>query len=303
MTQPDDNSNNETPLPHETHVAPKAPRPGEIPGLVDPVGAPHLAGPIDSSISVTGEAQPPTELQPGHSPLADAQPPALPANIPPGGDTLAGDPMAGAVPGFKPKRILPEDLRVSWSWPHLIVFVFFGFASLIVVQLCFVFYVSANRHLSGKQVEQVFASSPQLLVGSNLVWYALLFLFLYVTLAVLRERYIEKQKQQRVPDKIVPPATVGWRRTLAPPVFPTGGDWRKHKKRTDQTIRLANPKKTKTMRCGQDHETRKSSGRIRFGLKPGTAPAIGSPARVSPPGGMLAGRAGGCASASGEWPG
>ena len=181
MTQPEDNSNHETPLPSETHVAPKASRPEEIPDLVDSPGQ------VDSATNVAGQAQPPTELPPGYSPLADAQPPALPADLPLADDTLAGDPMAGAVPGFKPKRILPEDLRVSWSWPHLIVFIFFGFASLIVVQLCFVFYVSANRHLSGKQVEQVFASSPQLLVGSNLIWYALLFLFLYVTLAVLRD--------------------------------------------------------------------------------------------------------------------
>lgn len=119
--------------------------------------------------------------------------------------------MAGAVPGFKPKRILPEDLRVSWSWPHLIVFVFFGFASLIVVQLCFVFYVSANRHLSGKQVEQVFASSPQLLVGSNLVWYALLFLFLYVTLAVLRDAPFWR--------------SLGWRKLNPDPANGKGSPW------------------------------------------------------------------------------
>ncbi len=35
----------------------------------------------------------------------------------------------------------------------------------MVVQLSFVFYVSANRNLSAKQVEQVFESNPQLLVG------------------------------------------------------------------------------------------------------------------------------------------
>jgi membrane protease YdiL (CAAX protease family) len=101
-------------------------------------------------------------------------------------ETLPGDPMAAAVAGYHGKRILPEDLRISWSWPHLIVFLFFGFASLMVVQLSFVFYVSANRNLSAKQVEQVFETNPQLLVGTNVLWYGLLFLFLYVTLAVLR---------------------------------------------------------------------------------------------------------------------
>jgi membrane protease YdiL (CAAX protease family) len=194
MTQPDDNSNNETPLPPETHVAPKTPRPEEMPG------------PIDPATNLAGEAQPPTEPPLQYSPLADPQqPPPL------AGDTLAGDPMAGAVPGFKPKRILPEDLRVSWSWPHLIVFIFFGFASLIVVQLAFVFYVSANRHLTGKQVEQVFASSPQLLVGSNLIWYALLFLFLYVTLALLRDAPFWR--------------SLGWRKLNPDPAAGKGSPW------------------------------------------------------------------------------
>jgi membrane protease YdiL (CAAX protease family) len=101
-------------------------------------------------------------------------------------EILPGDPMTVATTGYRGKRILPEDLRISWSWPHLVVFLFFGFASLMVVQLSFVFYVSASRNLSAKQVEQVFESNPQLLVGSNVLWYALLFLFLYVTLAVLR---------------------------------------------------------------------------------------------------------------------
>jgi membrane protease YdiL (CAAX protease family) len=100
---------------------------------------------------------------------------------------LPGDPMAGAASYSKPVKFLPEDLRVSWSWPHLILFLFFGFASLMAVQLGFVFFVSSNAHLSATQVQKVFEDSPQLLVGSNVLWYALLFLFLYVTLALLRD--------------------------------------------------------------------------------------------------------------------
>ncbi|MDP9146942.1 MAG: CPBP family intramembrane metalloprotease [Acidobacteriota bacterium] len=94
--------------------------------------------------------------------------------------------MAVISPSALPRRVLPEDLLVSWSWPHLIIFIFFGFASLLMAQLGIALYISANRHLSGKEVQQMFESNPQLLVGSNLLWYALLFLFLYVTLAVLR---------------------------------------------------------------------------------------------------------------------
>src|SRR3984893_8469428 len=140
---------------------------------------------------------------------AEIAPPALPPFVesePP--QVLAGDPMAAAIPAFQAKRILPEDLRVSWSWPHLIVFIFFGFASLMVVQLGFVFYVSANRHLSAVQVQRVFENSPQLLVESNVLWYALLFLFLYVTLAVLRD----------VPFW----HSLGWRKLNANPATGTG---------------------------------------------------------------------------------
>jgi membrane protease YdiL (CAAX protease family) len=123
---------------------------------------------------------------------------------------LAGDPMAAAIPAFT-KRILPEDLRVSWSWPHLIVFIFFGFASLMVVQLGFVFYVSANRHLSAREVQRVFENSPQLLVETNVLWYALLFLFLYVTLAVLRDVPFWR--------------SLGWRKLNANPATGIGSGW------------------------------------------------------------------------------
>jgi membrane protease YdiL (CAAX protease family) len=129
-------------------------------------------------------------------------------------EPLPGDPLAAAPPAAAPAytgRILPEDLRVSWSWPHLIIFLFFGFASLLVVQLGFVFYISANRHLSAKQVEQVFESNPQLLIGTNLLWYALLFLFLYVTLAVLRDAPFWR--------------SLGWRKLNPDPAAGKGSGW------------------------------------------------------------------------------
>src|ERR1700722_542788 len=156
--------------------------------------------------SVNPSLEPPAEppsafvLSALHS-VAEPQPPQV----------LAGDPMAAAVPAFPARRILPEDLRVSWSWPHLILFIFFGFASLMIVQLGFVFYVSANRHLSAVQVQRVFENSPQLLVESNVLWYALLFLFLYVTLAVLRDVPFWR--------------SLGWRKLNANPRTGSGSPW------------------------------------------------------------------------------
>lgn len=122
----------------------------------------------------------------------DSQPP--PADQPSASEPaapLAGDPISYAAvtptDAYRPQSSLPEDLRISWSWPHLVVFLFFGFASLLTVQLGFVLYFSAERHLSQKQIMQLFESKPQLLIGTNLLWFALMFLFLYVTLSVLRD--------------------------------------------------------------------------------------------------------------------
>ena len=114
-------------------------------------------------------------------------------------------------PLFQANRILPEDLRVSWSWPHLIIFIFFGFASLMVVQLGFVFYVSANRHLSAVQGSAGIRKQPAIAGRNNVLWYALLFLFLYVTLAVLRDVPFWR--------------SLGWRKLNANPARGTGSGW------------------------------------------------------------------------------
>jgi membrane protease YdiL (CAAX protease family) len=124
-------------------------------------------------------------------PPPDPQPPADQPSAAEPAAPLAGDPITYAavtpIAAYRPQPSLPEDLRISWSWPHLVVFLFFGFASLLTVQLGFMFYFSAERHLSPKQIMQLFESKPQLLIGTNLLWFALMFLFLYVTLAVLRD--------------------------------------------------------------------------------------------------------------------
>jgi membrane protease YdiL (CAAX protease family) len=87
--------------------------------------------------------------------------------------------------GFKPA--IPEDLQVPWSWLHFIIFLFFGFISLLVVQAAFAIYYFPHQRLSSQsELEQFVLSKPQFAIGSMLVWYALLFLFLYVTLTVLR---------------------------------------------------------------------------------------------------------------------
>jgi membrane protease YdiL (CAAX protease family) len=100
----------------------------------------------------------------------------------------------GALPGPStavpppPVSFLPADLRISWSWIHLLFFGIFALGSLIVIQLGFVFYYAAGRHMNPKELEQLLQSKPEVAVGSNVLWFFLVFLFLYVTLALLRNR-------------------------------------------------------------------------------------------------------------------
>jgi membrane protease YdiL (CAAX protease family) len=103
---------------------------------------------------------------------------------------LAGDPItyaASVAPAAPPKRLLPEDLRIPWSWGHFVVFLFFTFTSFIVVQTALALYYAPPKHLAKDQYEHYLLNKPQFLFGSNLIWYALIFLFLYVTLSVLRD--------------------------------------------------------------------------------------------------------------------
>jgi membrane protease YdiL (CAAX protease family) len=130
--------------------------------------------------------QAPSRESPAEPGPAAAEPPPSTADLP-----LAGDPitLAATVPpaALSHKAPVPEDLRISWSWVHLVLFLFFGFASLFIVQGGFLLYYAPARHFSNeKDLERFVLSKPQFAIGSMVLWYALIFLFLYVTLAVLR---------------------------------------------------------------------------------------------------------------------
>ena len=133
---------------------------------------------------------PPDQEPPSQSPMEPgsgaAQPPTTPAEL-----SLAGDPISFAatapspVPSYKP--LLPEDLRISWSWLHFAVFLSFIVVSFFIVQLSFaVYYAGPLSHLSNKKDFERFAlSKPGFAVGSMVLLYALVLLFLYVSLSVL----------------------------------------------------------------------------------------------------------------------
>ena len=132
-----------------------------------------------------------------------------PADAPLGGDPLNYDPAASAAPASQPS--LPEDLRISWSWPHLLLFVTFIVTSQFVVGILFVGYYSLNRHLSQKQLRHLLESDPKVLVGINVLLFALVFLFLYVTLAVLRDSHFWH--------------SLGWKKLKPDPITGKSNPW------------------------------------------------------------------------------
>lgn len=130
------------------------------------------------------DAPPDSPEQDSQQPAAGEPSPAEDANV-----RLAGDPIsyaASAPPSYAPRPALPEDLRVSWSWPHFVVFIFYALSSFFLVQTALIVYYAPRRTMAAKDLERYLLNKPQFLFGSNLLWYAAIFLFLYVTLGVLR---------------------------------------------------------------------------------------------------------------------
>jgi membrane protease YdiL (CAAX protease family) len=103
---------------------------------------------------------------------------------------LEGDPIryAATVPAasYHQNPAIPEDLRISWYWPHLLVFLFFASVSFVVVQTALFFYYGPRQPLPKEELERYLLNKPQFIFGTNLLWYAAVFFFLYVTLSVLR---------------------------------------------------------------------------------------------------------------------
>jgi membrane protease YdiL (CAAX protease family) len=126
---------------------------------------------------------------------------------------LVGDPLSYVpTPAASSAPLnLPEDLRISWSWPHLLVFAIFVVASQIALGIVVIAYYSADKHLSQKQLKHLLESDPRLIIGTNVLWFALIFLFLYVTLAVLRDSPFWR--------------SLGWKKLKSDPVESKGSPW------------------------------------------------------------------------------
>ncbi len=157
---------------------------------------------------------PPNDQQENLHAQPSSEQPTEPASGEPFAQSLGGDPLSyvAVPPGDAGSAAnLPDDLRISWSWPHLLVFAVFVVTSLITLQLVAVFYFSMNRHLSEKQLKRLFESDPKLLIGLNVFWFALILFFLYITLAVLRDSPFWR--------------SLGWRKLQPDPLEGKGRPW------------------------------------------------------------------------------
>jgi membrane protease YdiL (CAAX protease family) len=120
-------------------------------------------------------------------------------------------PVEVIPPAPAPGASLPEDLRISWSWPHLVVFFLYAFGSLAFVQLALSSYLMVVRRLPAKQIERLLTANAPYVVGEQVVWFGLLMFFLWVTLSLLREAPFWR--------------SVGWR-PLRSSTSPSGAAWR-----------------------------------------------------------------------------
>jgi membrane protease YdiL (CAAX protease family) len=101
---------------------------------------------------------------------------SLPSHLPP----------PAAVP-YRPD--LPDDLRVPWGWLHFLVFFIFGIVSFVVTQIGATLYLMSQSHnaqLTQKDLEHLAASKPIIPITANVLLYALLILFLYVSIPILK---------------------------------------------------------------------------------------------------------------------
>jgi membrane protease YdiL (CAAX protease family) len=128
---------------------------------------------------------------------------------------LTGDPISYAAMApaqvFPPAETLPEDLRISWSWAHFLVFLLFGVASQFAIAVVVLGYFSTLQHVTAAQLQALVTSNPKVIVGTNVLWFGLIMLFLYVTLSVLRGRPFWR--------------SLGWTKLDSDPVTGKGRPW------------------------------------------------------------------------------
>jgi membrane protease YdiL (CAAX protease family) len=135
----------------------------------------------------------PAAASPTGSPAPDTLAPAL------AGDPLSFAPGPSRIP-YPQRPEVPEDLRISWSWLHLLGFGFFTLVVMAVVPSLLAIPYLQGKHLTPEKLQNYLYSIPQFVVGSTFAVFAFIFLFLYVTLSALPEKPFWR--------------TLGWRKLI-----------------------------------------------------------------------------------------
>ncbi|HMI51483.1 MAG TPA: CPBP family intramembrane glutamic endopeptidase [Candidatus Saccharimonadales bacterium] len=118
---------------------------------------------------------------------------------------LSGDRVRVSDIPYAQRPDVPEDLRITWSWVHLIFLVIFSVLALVVVQTILSIHYAPHEQLSAKELQQFLLGLPQFVVITTVALFGAVFLFFYVTLSVLPGQPFW--------------ATLGWRK-LRPPGAP-----------------------------------------------------------------------------------
>jgi len=104
---------------------------------------------------------------------------------PPVPTELSGDLIEVPNIPYAQRPDVPEDLRISWSWVHLICLILFSFLALVIVQTVLTIHYAPQEELSGRELQEFLLGIPQFVVGTTVALFAAVFLFFYVTLSVL----------------------------------------------------------------------------------------------------------------------
>jgi membrane protease YdiL (CAAX protease family) len=110
-----------------------------------------------------------------------------PAAGPSGDRMILTDVPSSPPPPYQPQ--VPEDLRIPWGWPHFAAFLGFGIVSFIATQLGATLYLlsqSHDSHPTQKDLEHLAGSKPIIPITANVLLYVLIILFLYVSIAILK---------------------------------------------------------------------------------------------------------------------
>lgn len=95
-------------------------------------------------------------------------------------------PPDGSAPPAQ-ENLLPDGWRIFWDWVHCLVFLIFALGCYVILQIGYLEYIASARHLPAGKATEVLMTDSAWVVGMQTTWMAVLLLFLYVTLGLLRE--------------------------------------------------------------------------------------------------------------------